>query len=73
MWTNNVNVTRTYSTSHTQNSWAVLSGISGWKKISTLSVDGVSNCTVLLNAALANNKKVDVYIVSDQIERVVMH
>lgn len=73
MWTNNVNVTRTYASSHNKNSYAILSGISGWKKISTLSDDGVTNCTVLLNAALANNRRVDVYIVSNQVERVVMH
>jgi len=73
MWTNNVNVTRTYASSHTQNAWAILSGISGWKKVLNHSTDGVTNCFVLLNSALANGKKVDVYIVSDQVERVVMH
>ena len=73
MWTNNLNVTRTYASSHNKNAYAMLSGMSGWRKIKTLSDDGVTNCFTVLNAAMANNRKVDVYIVSDEIERVVMH
>lgn len=72
MWNNNRNVQRAYSSSHSKNSWAIISGISGWKKIRTLSSDGVTNNFIMLNSALANNRKVDVYIVSNQIERVVM-
>lgn len=72
MWNNNKTVTRTYSTSGSQNCWAIISGISGWKKVKTGQADGVSNVFTALNAALAGSKKVDVYIVNNIIERVVM-
>lgn len=72
MWHNNKTVTRTYSSKDSQNCHAIISGISGWKKIKTGSTDGVSNVFTALNAARAGGKTVDVYIVSDQIERVVM-
>lgn len=73
MWHNNKTVSRTYSSSGSQNCYAIVSGIAGWKKIKTGSADGVSNVFTCLNAARAGAKKVDVYIVSDRIERVVMH
>ncbi len=72
MWNNNKAVTRTYSSSGSQNCWAVISGISGWKRIRTGQPDGVSNIFTTLNAAQAGGKTVDVYIVSNIIERVVM-
>lgn len=72
MWTNNLNVIRTYASSHSKNAWAIVSSISGWKKIQIISNDGVTNCNTMLNIALANDRKVDVYIESDQIQRVVM-
>ena len=72
MWHNNKTVSRTYSTSGSQNCWAIVSGISGWKKIKTGNDNGVSNVFHTLNAARAGGKRVDVYIVSNLIERVVM-
>lgn len=72
MWTTNKSVSRTYSTKDSQNCWAIISGISGWKKIKKGSADGVSNIFTALNAARAGGKKVDVYIVNNEIERVVM-
>lgn len=72
MWNNNKTVTRTYSSSDSQNCHAIISGIAGWKKIKTGKPDGVSNIFTALNAARAGGKKVDVYIVNNIIERVVM-
>lgn len=73
MWNNNKTVSRTYSSTGTQNCWAIISGISGWKQVKTGHVDGVSNVFHALNAARAGGKQVDVYIVNNVIERVVMH
>ena len=73
MWHNNKTVSRTYCSNSSQNCWAIISTISGWKKIKTGSTNGVTNTFAILCAAKANNKQVDVYIVSDKIERVVMH
>lgn len=74
MWTSNVNVTQTYTSHHSQNSWAILSGggLSGWKQIRPNAADGVTNVFMILCAALANGRKIDVFIVSDQIERAVL-
>jgi len=72
MWHNNKTVSRTFTSSGSQNCHAIISGISGWKKIKTGKKDGVSNVFTVLNAARAGGKKVDVYIVSNVIERVVM-
>ncbi|MDH5669781.1 MAG: hypothetical protein OEY86_17415 [Nitrospira sp.] len=62
MWHNNKTVTRTHSKNGSQMAWAIISGISGWKRIKPASADGVTNVFVILSAALANNRKVDVYI-----------
>lgn len=72
MWTNSVSVSQTYSTHHAENSWAYLSG-TGWRKIKTGSSDGVTNTFVLLCAAKANGRNVNVYIVDDLIERAYMY
>ncbi len=73
MWINNLKVTRTYASHHSQNAYAMVSGQSGWIKIKTLSTDGVSNVYLTLNSALSSNKTVDVFIISNEIERVVMY
>lgn len=72
MWHNNLSVSRVYTSKHSQNCYAILSGISGWKKVQTGSSDGVTNVHIALSAAKANGRKVDVYIVSNQIERVTL-
>ncbi len=69
MWHNNKTVTRTYTSKDSQNAWAMISGISGWKKIKTGAADGVTNTFALLSTARANGRQVDVYIVNDKIER----
>jgi len=69
MWYNNKTVTRTYTSKDSQNCHASISGISGWKKIKTGAADGVTNVFVILCAAKANGRPVDVYLVNNQIER----
>lgn len=72
MWHNNVDVIRTYSSQDSKNCWVIVSGISGWKKVNPGSNDGVTNVHLALCAARANNRKIDVYIVSNKIERVTL-
>ena len=72
MWQNNRTVTRTYTSKDSQNAWAIISGVSGWKKVKTGASDGVTNVFVLLCAARANGRPVDVYIVANLIERAVL-
>ncbi len=72
MWTNNKAVLQTYTTYHSQNTWARISGL-GWRKIKTGNKDGCTNTFVLLSAAKANNRTVNVYIVANSIERAYMN
>jgi hypothetical protein len=73
MWLNNIKVISTYSSHQSQNASAIISGQSGWKKIKNLSPDGVTNVYLTLNKAMNSNKTVDVYLESNEIERVVMY
>jgi hypothetical protein len=72
MWHSNVTVSRTYATHHGQNCWAIVSGVSGWKKVKTGAADGVGNVFTALCAARANGRPVDVYIVDNKVERVTL-
>lgn len=72
MWNNGKTVTRVFTSHHSQNCYAIISTISGWKKVKTGATDGVTNCFAILCAAFANNRTVDVYIANDVIEQVVM-
>ena len=72
MWHNNLTVNRTYSSKDSQNCWAILNTISGWKKVKTGKTDGVTNVFVALCTAKANNRTVDVYLVNNEIERVTL-
>ena len=72
MWYNNRTVSRVYTSHHSQNAWAMISGISGWKKIKTGAADGVTNVHVILCDARANKRNVDIYIVSNMVERAVL-
>lgn len=71
MWHSST-VTRTYTSKDSQNAWAIISGVSGWKKVKTGASDGVTNVFALLCAARANGRPVDVYIVANLIERAVL-
>jgi hypothetical protein len=67
MWYPNKTVVATHAKDGTRMAWAIISGIAGWKRIRPNSPDGVTNLHLLLSTARANNRKVDVYIVSNQI------
>ena len=69
MWTNNKAVIRTHAKSGSRMAWALIEGIAGYKRIRPTSPDGVTNIHLLLSAARANNRRVDVYIRSGYIEQ----
>ena len=69
MWYNNKTVIRTHCKSGTKMAWAIISGIGGQKRIKATSTDGVSNIFLILSEALANNRKVDVYINGAYVEQ----
>ena len=64
-WINNQKVINTYSHVNTKYAFAILDGLSGWKKIAPTSPDGVSNVLDILAVAQASNRKVNVYIADD--------
>lgn len=72
MWNNGKTVSQVYTTHHSQNVWANISGM-GWRKVKTGSSDGTTNTFALLCAAKANGRTVNLYIVSDLIERAYMN
>lgn len=53
----NKNVLRTFVSPHSQNAWAYIDTL-GWKKVQTLSTDGVSNVFMMLCAAQAHNRTI---------------
>lgn len=69
MWYQNKEVVRTHSKNGSRLAYAIIAGISGWKKIRPTSTDGVTNIFMILSVARANNRKVDVYISDNYIEQ----
>ncbi len=69
MWHNNKLVVRTHSKNGSQIAYGLIEGISGWKRIRPTSTDGVTNIFMILSAARANNRRVDVYIRDNHIEQ----
>ena len=69
MWYNNKAVIRTHSKGGSRMAWAIIDGISGWKRIRPTSIDGVMNIFMILSAARANNRRVDVFIRNGYIEQ----
>lgn len=67
MWYNGQTVVRTHAKDGTRMAWAIISGMSGWKRIRPTSADGVTNILLILSMALANNRKVDVLIDNNEI------
>lgn len=63
-WQHNKKVTTTYSTHHSQNSWAYIDTV-GWRKIKPASADGVTNVFMMMNAAKANDRLVSVFLDDD--------
>jgi hypothetical protein len=56
----NTTIGRTYSTPHSQNCWAWLNAIPGWRKIKPLSGDGVTDVHLALTEARDSGKTVSV-------------
>jgi hypothetical protein len=59
MWTL---INQIYATHHAQNAWAHLAVDGAWHKILPNSPDGVTNVLVILAAARANGKQVNVVL-----------
>jgi hypothetical protein len=72
MWHNNKIVKYVYVHHNPQAVFAVIDGISGWKRVRPGAADGVTNIGILLSTAKANGRKVHVFIVGDQITRAVL-
>ena len=71
-WNLNKTVLRTHAKNGSKMTWAIINGISGWLKVSPATADGVTNVFMVLCEALANNRKVDVYIINGQITQVTL-
>lgn len=52
-----VSIARIYTTYHSQNCWAYLTG-AGWKKVQTGNADGVTNVHTVMTVARGNGKVV---------------
>lgn len=74
MWHKNKSVIRTGAKNGGQQAWAIVQGVgSGWLRIKPAAPDGVSNIHLILSTALANNRKVDVYVVGDEISQATLN
>ncbi|CAN5606191.1 hypothetical protein BH23ACT6_BH23ACT6_19640 [soil metagenome] len=71
MWHNSIKVEHYYASS-SRLCYAILQGMSGWKRVDPASTDGVSNVGSLLAVAHAEQRTVSAYLVDDQIERVMV-
>jgi hypothetical protein len=68
MWHNGKLVTRAHAKNNTQQAWAIVAGVgTGWLRIKPNTPDGVSNIFAILCAGLANNRRVDVLVVNNEI------
>lgn len=57
MWTT---INQVYATPHSKNCWAHLASDNAWRKVKTISDDGVTNTHLLLALARANSKQANV-------------
>lgn len=76
-WHNNLQVRYTYGTNGSQDAWAYFNAggglTAGWKKVKANKPDGVTNIVIILNAALANSRRINVFLDADnQITRAVL-
>lgn len=53
---------RVYATPHSQNCWAWVNSLNGWRKVKPLSTDGDTNTNVALSAARATGATVSLEI-----------
>ena len=61
MWHNNKLVFTTYSSHHSQNSWANVEGL-GWRKVKTGATDGVTNLYMMFNAAKGSGRRINCFV-----------
>lgn len=71
MWESNKTVQYLYAT-HGGYVWAILDGVSGWKRIRSGSPDGVANVARVLTTAKYHGRKVNVFLDDNQIERAIL-
>lgn len=64
-WITNKRVLNTYAHTNSKTAFAIIEDVSGWRKIATQSADGVTNILKILNGAKVNDKRVSVYLGSD--------
>ena len=69
MWYSNRIVVRTHAKNGSRMAWAIIAGLGNWHRILPASPDGVSNVFTILSVALANNRRVDVFIKAGNIEQ----
>lgn len=69
MWYWNRIVVRTHARCNTRVAMAIIHGLGGWRRIRPASPDGVTNVLMILSAALANSRRVDVFIRGGAIEQ----
>lgn len=60
-WQYNKSVLSTFTSPHSMNAWAYIQD-NGWRKVQTLTPDGVSSVFTLLVEAQASNRKVHAYV-----------
>jgi hypothetical protein len=60
-WESYRNVHRVFATVNPSNAYALITG-HDWLKISPLSPDGVTNVFIVLNTAMVQDRRVDVFI-----------
>ena len=68
-WHYNKKVVRTHAKHRSQMGWAIIDGLGGWKRVRPRSADGVTDVFMILCEALANDRRVDVFINAGQIEQ----
>ncbi len=66
MWHNSKLVQYVYAHVNTQYAYAIIEGLSGWKRIDPVSTDGVTNVLDVLTTAKANGIRVNVYLTADE-------
>lgn len=56
----NKKISLTFASHHSKNAWAYIDGV-GWRQIKPSTTDGITNLYMMMNAAKANNRLVNVY------------
>ena len=70
-WLNNRTITRTFTTYHSKNAWAYIGGL-GYRKIKPTATSGVTDVFDACCEAVANNRKVNVFVDGSSLRQVVL-